>query len=329
MDPALIRDIFQIRNSDTFRELALKVFHYQAARNEVYREFLQALGRDLSRIREPEEIPFLPVEFFKTHRIQCGAKEPGLVFESSGTSQMTPALHYVPDIALYRRSFTEGFRRFYGDPEQYCILALLPSYLERKSSSLIYMMDHLIRLSSHPESGFYLRNLDELEATLQKRNRDGHPTLLLGVSFALLELAEKYPMELTGNITVMDTGGMKGKRKELVRSELHFLLQQAFGVASVHSEYGMTELLSQAYSKCEGMFETPPWMRVLVRDANDPLTLLGPNQAGGLNIIDLANLYSCAFIATGDLGKLHEDGRFEVLGRFDHADVRGCNLLVT
>jgi phenylacetate-coenzyme A ligase PaaK-like adenylate-forming protein len=329
MDPALIREIFHIRNSDTFRELALKVFHFQAEKNPVYREFLQALNVDPGTISGTEEIPFLPVEFFKTHQVLCEGVESGLVFESSGTSQMEPARHYVADSALYRQCFTEGFRSFYGDPGQYCILALLPSYLERKGSSLVYMMDHLIGLSGHPESGFYLRNLDELAATLRKRNQDGHPTLLLGVSYALLELAEKYPLEFAGNITVMETGGMKGKRREMVRSELHSILQQGFGITDIHSEYGMTELLSQGYSKGGGIFKTPPWMQVVVRDANDPLTLLEPGQGGGLNIIDLANLYSCAFIATDDLGKVYEDGRFEVLGRFDHADVRGCNLLVT
>ena len=329
MDRALLRDIFQIRNSDTFRELALKVFHFQAEANKVYRKYLQVLGTDPSHIREPEQIPFLPVEFFRTHRILSGSMEPDLVFESSGTSHMSPARHYVADGALYRQSFTEGFQGFYGHPDQYCILALLPSYLERHGSSLVYMMDHLIRSSEHPESGFYLHDMDQLAEVLHRRNRDQHPTLLLGVSFALLDLAEKYPLELGEHITVMETGGMKGKRKELVRSELHAILQQAFGIPGVHSEYGMTELLSQGYSTGGGIFEAPPWMRVMVRDVNDPLSLVEPGQVGGLNIIDLANLYSCSFIATGDLGKVQEGGSFEVLGRFDHADVRGCNLLVT
>jgi hypothetical protein len=205
---------------------------------------------------------------------------------------------------------------------------LLPSYLERSGSSLVYMMEHLIRQSGHPESGFYLDNLAELSGVLQKRNADQHPTLLVGVSFALLDLAELHPMKLGDHILVMETGGMKGRRKELIRSELHDILSEALGVSSVHSEYGMTELLSQGYSKGSGLFLPPPWMRVLIRDPNDPLTLLSAGQAGGLNIIDLANLYSCSFIATGDLGKLHEDGSFEVLGRYDHSDIRGCNLLV-
>jgi phenylacetate-coenzyme A ligase PaaK-like adenylate-forming protein len=329
MDPALPQDILEINNSETFRETALKVFLYQAEQNEVYNAFLHTLGIEPRGIAEVEQIPFLPVEFFKTHRVICKGKEPEIIFESSGTTGSAPALHYVADADLYMKSFTEGFRHFYGNPERYCILALLPSYLERQGSSLVHMMDLLIRQSAHPDSGFYLQDLEALVAILRKRTLDGHPTLLLGVSFALLDLAEEYPMELGEHIIVMETGGMKGRRKELIRAELHSILQEAFNVPVIHSEYGMSELLSQGYSKGEGFFRTPAWMKVLVRDANDPLTLVGPGQSGGLNIIDLANLYSCSFIATGDLGKVHEDGSFEVLGRFDHADVRGCNLLVT
>jgi hypothetical protein len=329
MDPSLPRDIFTIGDSDTFRELALKVFHFQAGQNETYGSFLRAFGVDHTTIREVEMIPFLPVEFFKTHRVICRGREPEEVFESSGTSRMTPAKHFVADLALYRESFTRGFSYFYGDPGNYCILALLPSYLERHGSSLIYMMDQLIRLSRHQDSGFYLHNLADLAEVLRKRSQDGHPTLLMGVSFALLDLAEQFPMELGKQVTVMETGGMKGRRKELIRAELHGILCEAFGLGSVHSEYGMTELLSQGYSRGEGLFRAPPWMRVLVRDPNDPLTLTGPDQGGGLNIIDLANLFSCSFIATGDLGKVYSDGSFEVLGRFDQADIRGCNLLVT
>jgi hypothetical protein len=279
-----------------------------------------------------------------------------LVFESSGTSGSTPSRHYLADASLYRRSFTECFRRFYNAPEKYCILALLPSYLERGGSSLVYMMNHLIGRSGHPDSGFYLDRLDSLAAILRKRRQDRHPTLLLGVSFALLDLAEQHPMELGDHTIMMETGGMKGRRKELVREELHRILTAAFGLPVIHSEYGMTELLSQAYAQGGGLFKAPPWMKILIRDPNDPLTILTPagndlrpdshpgfkddsaidfpaghqkNPAsGGLNIIDLANLYSCSFIATGDLGTLYSDGRFEVTGRFDHADVRGCNLMV-
>ena len=328
MGPAIIQDIFQIKGQKTFREAALKVFYFQAAHNPVYRDYLSAHNIDPNQINEVEEIPFLPVEFFKTHTVICNGRKAEVVFESSGTTEMTPAMHHVADSALYRRSFTEGFHQFYGAPENYCILALLPSYLERSGSSLVYMMEHLIRQSGHPDGGFYLDNLDELSGVLQKRNADQRPTLLVGVSFALLDLAELHPMKLGDHILVMETGGMKGRRKELIRSEVHQIMTEALGVSRVHSEYGMTELLSQSYSKGSGLFHAPPWMKVLVRDPNDPLTLLPVGQAGGLNIIDLANLYSCSFIATGDLGKLHEDGSFEVLGRFDHSDIRGCNLLV-
>ncbi len=334
MDPALNQDIFQITDHRTFRETALKVFYDQAVHCPVYRNYMSGLGIDPTGITEMEEIPFLPVEFFKTHTVLCEGLKAQIVFESSGTTQstqstqLTPSRHHIADAALYRRSFTEGFRHFYDAPENLCILALLPSYLERSRSSLVYMMKHLIELSGNPDSGFYLDNLTDLSDVLRKRNADSHPTLLVGVSFALLNLAEHYPMKLGDHITVMETGGMKGRRKELIRSELHRQLKEAFDVVAIHSEYGMTELLSQGYSSGDGLFRTPPWMKVLVRDPNDPLSIFPPGQSGGLNIIDLANLHSCSFIATGDLGKVYEDGSFEVLGRYDHSDIRGCNLLV-
>ncbi len=331
MDPALNQDIFQITDHRTFRETALKVFYYQASHNRVYRDYLNGIGIDPVSVGEIEQIPFLPVEFFKTHDVICEGMEPEVIFESSGTTktiQSSPSRHLLADTSLYRKSFTKGFRQFYGSPHNLCILALLPSYLERLGSSLVYMMDHLIRESGHPDSGFYLDNLADLSQIVQKRNADHHPTLLVGVSFALLDLAEQYPGKLSNHITVMETGGMKGRRLELIRSELHSQLKKAFGMELVHSEYGMTELLSQGYSNGNGIFRTPPWMKVLIRDANDPLTLISTGQTGGLNILDLANLYSCSFIATGDLGKLYEDGSFEVLGRYDHSDIRGCNLLV-
>ncbi|HDS07284.1 MAG TPA: acyl transferase [Bacteroides sp.] len=340
MNPALPQAIFRINTDNAFRAAALEVFHFQAAHNPVYREYLSRLGVDAGRIAKIEEIPFLPAGFFRTHRVLCGSMEPELVFESSGTTTTTPSRHHVADASLYRSSLSRTFRQFYGPPEKYCFLALLPSYLERKGSSLVYMLDHLIRQSGHSDSGFYLGRLDGLAGMLERRNGDRHPTLLLGVSFALADLAEKYPVDLGDHIIVMETGGMKGRRKEMVRSELHSLLSDAFSLSTIHSEYGMTELLSQAYSSGEGLFRCPPWMRVMARDPNDPLTILthpeddlrgDPEKIpvkGGLNIIDLANLYSCAFIATDDLGKVHEDGSFEVTGRFDHSDVRGCNLMV-
>jgi phenylacetate-coenzyme A ligase PaaK-like adenylate-forming protein len=322
-----VQDIFKVKNEETFRATALEVFYYQARHTPVYRDYLASLGVDLSSVKEPEQIPFLPIEFFKSHKVMVGWKNAEVIFESSGTTGTEPSKHHVADTSLYRESFLRSFYGFYGSPEDLCILALLPSYLERSSSSLVYMMDHLIKWSKHPDSAFYLDKLDELAAVLDRRNKDQNPTLLVGVSFALLDLSEQQARKLGEHIALMETGGMKGQRQEMVRGELHARLKQAFGKTEIHSEYGMTELLSQAYSKGEGRFRCPPWMKVLVRDANDPLSLLPPEQSGGLNIIDLANLNSCSFIATGDVGKLHEDGSFEVLGRFDHSDIRGCNLL--
>jgi phenylacetate-coenzyme A ligase PaaK-like adenylate-forming protein len=327
--PRTLGNIFKIKTPGTFRATALEVFYYQARYTPVYKKYLAALGVDPSGVTEVEQIPFLPIEFFKTHTVMVEWKRAEMVFESSGTTGTSPSFHHVADASLYHKSFLTAFRRFYGDAGKYCILALLPAYLERSASSLVYMMDRLISKSKHPESGFYLNNLEELSSVLHKRNDDKTPTLLVGVSFALLDLAEQYPMSLGDHILVMETGGMKGRRKEMVRSELHKQLKGAFGLDSIHSEYGMTELLSQAYSKGEGIFQSPPWMQIQVRDPNDPLSLLPPGQSGGINVIDLANLNSCSFIATGDLGRVHEDGSFEVLGRFDHSDIRGCNLLVS
>jgi len=328
MDPAIIQDIFNIKDQKAFREIALKVFYYQSTHVRVYGEYLNLLGVDPARICEMEEIPFLPIEFYKSHEIRDSEKDTELIFESSGTTMQIPARHHVADASLYRKSFTEGFHRMYGAPEKLCILALLPAYLEREGSSLVYMMDHLIAVSEHPDSGFYLDNLGDLSEILNQRNKDRYPTLLTGVSFALLDLAEQHPQELGDHLILMETGGMKGRRKEMVRGELHKMLKEAFGQQVIHSEYGMTELLSQAYSKGEGRFFTPPWMKVILRDPNDPLSTIQEGQSGGINVIDLANLNSCSFIATGDLGKSHEDGSFEVLGRYDHSDIRGCNLMV-
>ena len=323
-----IQDIFKIKDHLAFRAAALDVFNYQARHTPVYRDYLAALGVEPSSVQELEQIPFLPIEFFKSHSVLVEWKKAEVVFESSGTAGTSSSYHHVSDTSLYHKSFTTAFQQFYGDPDKYCILALLPAYLERTASSLVHMMDQLITESGHPDSGFYLHNLEELASLLQKRNEDQYPTLLVGVSFALLDLAEQHPMTLGDHIVVMETGGMKGQRKEMVRGELHGQLKSAFEQSSIHSEYGMTELLSQAYSKGEGVFRCPPWMKILVRDPNDPLELLAAGQSGGINVIDLANLNSCSFIATGDLGKVFEDGSFEVLGRFDHSDTRGCNLLV-
>ena len=329
MKQALSENIFKINDEITFRAAALEVFHYQAKHSPVYRDYLAALRIDSASVTEIEKIPFLPIEFFKSHTVLAEGKNAELVFESSGTTGTTPSRHHVANANLYRESFLRNFNANCCSPEELCILALLPSYLERETSSLVYMMDKLIGWSKHSDSGFYLDQLGELSAILQKRNNDSYPTLLLGVSFALVDLAEQHPKPLWNNIRVMETGGMKGRRKEMVRSELHEGLSKAFDLDAVHSEYGMTELLSQAYSAGDGLFNAPPWMKILIRDPNDPLSLLSFGQSGGINIIDLANLYSCSFIATGDLGKAYEDGSFEVLGRYDHSDIRGCNLLLS
>ena len=324
----MIKDaIFNISNLEQFETLALQVFKYQFENNPVYRSYCDLLFRHPSDTKRIEDIPFLPIQFFKTHQVITGEKEPDIIFSSSGTTGSTTSKHYVQDLTLYEESFTKAFDLQYGQPTDYVILGLLPSYLERTGSSLIYMVNHFIKHSPHPESNFYLNNLDELYKTLRSLEAREKKTLLIGVSFALLDFVEQYQLKLKHTI-VMETGGMKGRRTELVRTELHEQLCRGFGVDCIHSEYGMTELLSQAYSKGNGIFECPPWMKIIIRDTEDPLSMLPPNKNGGINIIDLANLNSCAFISTQDLGKLHHNGHFEVIGRFDHSDVRGCNLMV-
>ena len=319
--------IFDLTQGDSFESVAVDVFHFQYNNNNVYRRFCDALGRIPGRVNVIEDILFLPIELFKSHRIVSFPGSEKHVFTSSGTTGSTPSRHFVHDPAIYERSFMEGFRMFYGEPTQYCIIALLPAYLERQGSSLVYMANALIEASGHPDGGFYLDELEALSETLKRLMAKGQKVLLLGVSFALLELAERFPMALQNTI-IMETGGMKGRRRELVCAELHQVLCRAFQQEVIHSEYGMTELFSQAYSKGSGLFASPPWMRVLIRDSNDPLDIIGERRTGGINIIDLANIHSCSFIATQDLGKLHPGGKFEVLGRFDHSDVRGCNLMV-
>ncbi|MCF8345766.1 MAG: acyltransferase [Bacteroidales bacterium] len=320
--------ILNVRNEQDFRSLALEVFRFQVSGNPVYAAFLRHLGIFPDTVKETGQIPFLPIEMFKTHKVITGKKEPALVFESSGTTGQITSKHHVVSASLYQESFTRWFSANYGKPEERCILALLPAYLERENSSLIYMMKHLIGLSNHPQSGFYLDNHKGLAEVLEERNRDQHPTLLLGVSFALLDMAEKYPLPLSGAVTVMETGGMKGRRKEMVREELHEILKKAFSKKNIHSEYGMTELLSQGYSSGSGRFIAPPWMKVSTRDLYDPLSPLPTGRSGGINVIDLANLYSCSFIATGDTGRVADDGSFEITGRFDQSEIRGCNLMV-
>jgi len=321
---------------DQFDALALEVFGYQYAHNPVYRQYVQALGIDLKEVTRVENIPFLPIRFFKSHKVVTTDFIPSLEFESSGTTAMINSRHLVKDASLYEASYMSCFGSFYGSPSEWCILGLLPSYLERKNSSLVHMVDGLIKKSGHNASGFYLNEHEELFRRLISLFEAGQKTLLIGVTFGLLDFAEAYakhfPPGLFKNVTVMETGGMKGRRREMIREEVHTILKQAFDLPAIHSEYGMTELLSQAYSPGNGRFHSPPWMKVLLRDEEDPLTLKphasSKPVSGSINVIDLANIYSCSFIATDDLGRSHPDGSFEVLGRIDNSDLRGCSLMV-
>jgi len=322
------REIFNIKTEDKFVEIALEIFRFQAVNNPVYARYIDLLNIDVIAVDRLDKIPFLPIEFFKSHKVVSSEKEAKAIFTSSGTSGNLTSRHYVPDLGIYEDSFTKGFEAFYGPVKDYCILALLPSYLEREGSSLIYMMEKLIKDSGHPKSGFYLNNHDELIANLEELKTQGQKVLLLGVSFALLELSENHQLDLA-DVVVMETGGMKGRRKELTREELHAIFTSRLGVEKIHSEYGMTELLSQGYSKGDSLFETPAWMKIMIRDAYDPFSYEKLGRSGGVNVIDLANLNSCSFIETQDLGKIHADGKFEILGRFDNSDIRGCNLLVS
>lgn len=284
------------------------------------------MGADPATVKTHRDIPALPIMFFKTHTVQTGGFIPEQVFESSGTTRTNTSRHLVKDTDLYRESFLRGFRMFYGDTRNWCILGLLPSYLERRHSSLVFMVDELIRRSGHRNSGFYLDEHDQLSAVLQKLEKQQQPVLLIGVTFGLLDFASTHPQQLRHTV-VMETGGMKGRRRELTRAEVHHLLQSGLGIAEIHSEYGMTELLSQAYSAGQGRFKCPPWMKVLVRDEEDPLQVKTTGR-GLLQVIDLVNIHSCAFIATEDVGTVYEDGSFEVWGRMDNSDIRGCSQLV-
>ena len=319
--------IFRISGLQEFNDSAVKIFQYQYKNNPVYEKFIRHLRVDTGLIRQYTDIPFLPIEFFKSHRVQSGDFIPAADFSSSGTTGAFASHHFVRDLNIYEMSFLKSFRLFYGDPEDIVILALLPSYLERKGSSLVYMADRLIKISKQPESGFYLDDYGKLSGLLMELRTNQRKVILLGVTFALLDLADRFPVEFP-ELIIMETGGMKGRRKELTKAEVHEKLKKTFAVPCIHTEYKMTELLSQAYSGGDGTFYCPPWMKVLIRDVNDPLTLLPHGKAGGINIIDLANLHSCSFLATQDLGRTHADGSFEILGRFDHSDVRGCNLMV-
>ena len=313
-----------------FRQVSLEVFHFQYHNNIVYRQYCDTLRVNADSIDTVEKIPFLPIAFFKTHTITTTQFEPQAIFESSGTTQTINSKHLVKEVALYQQSFNTAFQLFYGDPASWCIIALLPSYLERNNSSLVMMADNLIKQSGHPQSGFYLNEPEKLQHTLIQLEKQGQKTLLLGVTFALLDFAEQYPLQLQ-HTTIMETGGMKGRREELTRPEIHAILCNNFTADKIHSEYGMTELLSQAYSKGDGIFNCPPWMKIMVREEDDPLAVHFSHKsntiAGAVNVIDLANIYSCSFIATDDAAKLYPDESFEILGRLDNSDIRGCSLL--
>tara|TARA_R110002012_G_scaffold70712_1_gene182014 strand:+ start:140299 stop:141273 length:975 start_codon:yes stop_codon:yes gene_type:complete len=322
----LEKEIFKIENAAEFQRLAIEVFRFQYENVRVYRNFCDFLNIKVSEVKTIEEIPFLPIQFFKSHKVIAEKKPEETIFTSSGTTGSTTSKHYVADLKLYETSFLKAFERQYGNPSNFVILALLPSYLEREGSSLIFMVDKLIELSNNPHNGFYLFEMDALTEKLDALEKNGQKTLLIGVSYALLDLIEKGKFQLKNTI-VMETGGMKGRRKEMIKEELHGILKKGFGVAKIHSEYGMTELLSQAYSTGNGIFNCPPWMKILTRDTEDALSYTF-GKTGGINVIDLANLNSCSFIATQDLGKTYPDGSFEILGRFDSSDIRGCNLMV-
>ncbi|MTI31404.1 acyl transferase [Xanthovirga aplysinae] len=321
------KELFNLRE-DGFNEFCLRVFRFQAVNNPVYHEYLSSLGIKPDSVNEITSIPFLPISFFKTHKVKTGNWEAQAVFESSGTTGQQTSQHFVEDLKFYEQVTQNIFENFYGPLKDFTFLALLPSYLERGNASLVAMMDHFIRSSNDKLSGFYLHNYEELIRTLNRlQTTQQKKVVLVGVTFALLDLAEQYPEELK-EVILMETGGMKGRRKEMIREQLHEILKAAFYLPSVHSEYGMTELLSQAYSKGDGFFHTPKWMKIILRDLNDPFDLRNDLRQGGINVIDLANLHSCCFIETKDIGRIHPNGGFEVLGRFDNSDIRGCNLLV-
>lgn len=324
-----ITDIFNINCEADLEKMALKVFQFQYQNNTVYRQWCEALNIDPVKITSIKDIPFLPIEFFKTHQVVTTESDRlDEIFTSSSTTSQIPSKHYVKDVSIYERSFNTCFELQFGSPKDYCILALLPGYLDRKGSSLVYMCKEMIEQSEHAQSGFYLRNLQELVEVIEGLKLKKQKTLLIGVSYALLDLAEMH-VNLTDDFIVMETGGMKGTRREMLKEELHAVLKQKFNVKQIASEYGMTELLSQAYAKANGEFVLPPWMKVMVRDINDPLSYLPFNKTGGINVIDLANVYSCSFIATKDLAQILENGILKLMGRYDNSDVRGCNLMVS
>jgi len=318
--------VFAITNEKQFSIIALDVYQFQFENNWLYKEYCHAVGKLPATVKAVTDIPFLPISFFKTHRIESTAFDPELVFKSSGTTGAVTSNHYVRSAMLYINSFSRGFEQVYGDIKQYCIIGLLPSYLEREHSSLVYMVDHLIKSSGHEDSGFYLNEFDQLDLTLKRLGLSNQKTILIGVTYALLDFSNRYPQNLP-NIIIMETGGMKGRGREITKAELYEHLKKNFGVSAIHSEYGMTELLSQAYG-VDGKINCPPWMKVVLRDETDPFSIYKNAGSGAINVIDLANFYSCSFIATEDIGRTNADGTFEILGRMDNSDIRGCSLLV-
>lgn len=322
----LENDIFKISTSEEFEAIAIEIFRYQYRYTKVYREYCGLLHISETSVKQLTDIPFLPIQFFKEQIVLAENTKAEMIFTSSGTTGSVSSKHYVSKLRLYETSFTEAFKQQYGNIDKYTLLALLPSYLDREGSSLVYMVDQLIRQSNSPHSGFYLSDMSALVEKLLFLEKQQQKVILMGVSYALLDLLEIRKFRLKNTI-IMETGGMKGRRKEMIKDELHAKLKEGFGVKMIHSEYGMTELLSQAYSKGNGLFTCPPWMKILTRDPEDALSLI-TEKTGGINVIDLANLYSCSFIATQDLGKIHANQSFEILGRFDTSDIRGCNLMV-
>lgn len=319
-----MNNIFSV-TPETFTQEALAVFHYQYGNNALYKRWVDTIGTNPSQVHQITDIPFLPVAFFKGEEVVTGQFTPEVIFESSGTTQTQNSQHFVKDVSVYRSSFLNGFHQFYGDIKEWCIIGLLPAYLERSGSSLVMMVDELIKQSGNEKSGFYLYDFKKLADVLKSLEQAGQKTLLIGVTFALLDFAEQFPMQLEHTM-VMETGGMKGRRKEMTRQEVHDTLTEKLGVNKIHSEYGMTELLSQAYSKADGLYTAVSWMKILIREADDPLSLHTKGR-GIINVIDLANIHSCSFIATDDVGNLLDNGQFEVLGRMDESDIRGCSLM--
>ncbi|MEO5500127.1 MAG: acyl transferase [Ginsengibacter sp.] len=313
-----------------FEKNALDLFKHQYNQIEIYQKYVDLIIKDISKVNQLNKIPFLPISFFKTHLVTDSPQKFETIFESSGTTGFTTSKHLVTNLDLYKKSFLKSFNLFYGDPKDYCILGLLPSYLENSSSSLVFMVEELIKRSINQHSGFYLDDLEVLFQTIAHNELTMQPTLLIGVTYALLDFAKAFPMKLKYT-TVIETGGMKGRREEMTRADVHESIKQNLGVSNVHSEYGMTELLSQAYSSANGIFKCPPWMKVLIRENDDPFDVRqktkGSTFSGLINIIDLANLHSCCFIATDDVGRLHKNGQFEIMGRRDNSDIRGCSLL--